>query len=65
MYQQPLERENLGHGRITKPALIPYRRMPTKQRTMTLVRLRLHYELERNITPGHAAVPPQFTVHTS
>jgi len=64
-YQQPLERENLGRGRITKPTLIPYRRMPTKQRTMTLVRLRLHYELERNITPGHAAVPPQFTVHTS
>lgn len=26
--------------------------MPTKQRTLTLVRLRLHYELERNVTPG-------------
>lgn len=35
-----------------KPTLIPYHRMPTKQRTLTLVRLRLHYELERNVTPG-------------
>jgi len=35
-----------------KPTLIPYHQMPTKQRTLTLVRLRLHYELERNVTPG-------------
>lgn len=45
------QRENLGRRRIAKPTLIPYQRMPTKQRTLTLVRLRLHYELERNVTP--------------
>lgn len=45
------QRENSERRRIAKPTLIPYQRPPTKQRTLTLVRLRLHYELERNVTP--------------